>query len=171
MKLQIAESLKKLNGGDILLTDYSGDIVNLLVNKPKSYRIIYNKHDDVYLICDAMEYIHEEMTEIAIDEGWLPNTKEFMRQRNMDVDEYDSQQSENIIFIDSADIEDAFSNPYGAYATSEYSYEFPIESGSIFTKGNFGSGYFENAFPDLYSKLHRYAVDKNHAFVYDKPEW
>ena len=95
MKLRIAESdfiqesFQKVADGDVLLTDYAGDIANLLVNKPKSYRILWDKHDDVYLIADAMSYIHEEMIEKALEEGWLPKTQEVMKKRNMDVDEYD----------------------------------------------------------------------------------
>lgn len=164
MKLKIRESIQRLDGGDILLTDYSGDIANLCINKPKSYRIIYNKHDDVYLIADARKYIHEEMTEIALNEGWLPKTSEFMKKTHTDLDEYDSWQSENITFLSKEDIDEAFRNIFSSdLSMSEYSYEFPVTTGAIFTKGKYSDNYFPSAFPELFSKMKRYAVDNNYS--------
>ena len=171
MKLRIRESFQKLDGGDILLTDYAGDIANLLINKPKSYRILYNKHDDVYLIADAMNYIHEEMTEIAIYEGWLPKTQEFMKSRRIDVDDYDRDYSENIVFIPKDEMEVTFGKRFFSMALSEYSCEYPIETGSIFTKEEYHHNYLSDNFNDLYSRLKRVAVDKNYAFVEETTGW
>ena len=171
MKLRINESLQKLDGGNVLLTDYAGEIANLLINKPKSYRILYNKHDDVYLIADAMDYIHEEMTEIALDEGWLPKTKEFMAQHKLDVDDYDRDYSENIVFIPKDEMETAFGSKFYAMGMSEYGYEYPIETGSVFTKGDFGPSYLSNYFSGLYRRLKNYAVDANYAFIHDSTGW
>jgi hypothetical protein len=171
MKLRINESLQKLDGGNVLLTDYAGDIANLLVNKPKSYRILYNKHDDVYLIADAMDYIHEEMTEVALNDGWLPKTQAVMKERKMDVDEYDKFYSENIIFIPVEDMETAFGAKFYGMAMGEYGYEFPIETGSVFTKSDFGQRYFQQYFGDLYRRLKNYEVDSNYAFIHDATGW
>ena len=167
----IKESFQKIDDGGILLTDYAGDIANLLINKPKSYRILWNKHDDVYLVADAMTYIHEEMTEKALEEGWLPKTQEVMKKRNMDVDEYDKFFSENIIFISKDEMESTFSKNFYSMAMSEYGYEYPIKTGSVFTKGDFGSGYLSRYFGDLYKRLKNYAVDTNYAFTDEKTGW
>ena len=177
MKLRIAESdfiqesFQKIADGDVLLTDYAGDIANLLVNKPKSYRILWDKHDDVYLIANAMSYIHEEMIEKALEEGWLPKTQEVMKERNMDVDEYDKFFSENIIFIPKDEMEDTFGKNFYRMAMSDYGYEYPIKTGSVFTKGDFGSEYLSRYFGDLYKRLKNYAVDNNYAFTDDSTGW
>ena len=64
MKLKILERLQKL-GSDMFITDYAGDIVNLLVNKQKEYRFLYDAQADLYMICNAFDYIHSEMVEQA----------------------------------------------------------------------------------------------------------
>ena len=77
MKLRINERLQKL-GSDMFITDYAGDIVNLLVNKPKAYRFLYDAQADLYMICDAYDYIHLEMVSKAFDEGWYESQKNFI---------------------------------------------------------------------------------------------
>lgn len=82
MKLKILESncinerLQRL-GSDMFITDYAGDIVNLLVNKPKAYRFLYDAQADLYMICDAWDYIHLEMIEQAFNEGWYVDQEYF----------------------------------------------------------------------------------------------
>lgn len=83
MKLKILESncinerLQRL-GNDMFITDYAGDIVNLLVNKPKAYRFLYDAQADLYMICDAWDYIHLEMIEQAFKDGWYITQKDFI---------------------------------------------------------------------------------------------
>lgn len=83
MKLKILESncinerLQRL-GNDMFITDYAGDIVNLLVNKPKAYRFLYDAQADLYMICDAWDYIHLEMIEQAFKDGWYTTQKDFI---------------------------------------------------------------------------------------------
>lgn len=84
MKLKILESncinerLQRL-GNDMFITDYAGDIVNLLVNKPKAYRFLYDAQADLYMICDAWDYIHNDMIEQAFKEGWYESQKKFIK--------------------------------------------------------------------------------------------
>ena len=155
----ICESIKKLDGGNILLSDYVGDIVNLLTNKPKPYRIVYNEYDDVYLIADAQSYIHEDMTEIALDEGYLPNSKEFMQKYHEDIDDFDAYRTVNLIFLRDKDLSD-FGSYTDKYATAEFGYEYPITTGSLFTKASYSKSYLQQAVPDLYKKLSKYSIDE-----------
>ena len=89
LKLHIKESMKKLDNGNILLFDYVGNVVDLLRNKPRAYRIVYNKFDDIYLIARAEDYVHFDMTECALDEGYLPKTEEFMHNCHVYMNELD----------------------------------------------------------------------------------
>ena len=73
----LCERLQKL-GGDIFYTDYAGDIVNLLVNKPKAYRFLYDAQADLYIICDAWDYIHSDMVHAAFDKGLYLDQKQFI---------------------------------------------------------------------------------------------
>ena len=77
MKLRILERLQKL-GSDMFITDYAGDIVNLLKNKPKEYRFLYDAQADLYMICDAWDHIHSEMMDKAFRSGWYENQKDFI---------------------------------------------------------------------------------------------
>ena len=56
MKLRIRESIEKVD--DILVFDYVGDLINVLLNKPKPYRICYDPKNDIYGLGDAYKYIH-----------------------------------------------------------------------------------------------------------------
>ena len=73
----IKERLQKL-GSDMFITDYAGDIVNLLVNKPKEYRFLYDAQADLYMIGDAFNHIHFDMLKKAFDDGWYESQKEFI---------------------------------------------------------------------------------------------
>lgn len=156
----ISASIHKIDDGAVLLTDYAGDIVNLLVNKPKPYRIVYVPFDDVYLIADAKEYIHEYITQEALDEGWLQKLDEFMRKNHEDIEEIDAFRTVNLIFLRDEDLSQfgGYSDPY---ATTEFGYEYPITTGSVFTKSKYSKNYLSSAVPELYSKLQRYAIGEN----------
>jgi len=52
----IKERLEQTKYG--FVTNYAGDIVNFMVNKPKIYRITYYPGLDIYAICDGYENIH-----------------------------------------------------------------------------------------------------------------
>jgi hypothetical protein len=158
--MNITAAIHQLDNGGVLLTDYVGDVVNLLINKPKPYRLCYLEMDDVWLIADAMTYLHEEMIDIALQEGWIPNSSEFMQKYNEDVSYFDANRTVNLIFL----TDEALSK-FGSYtdpfATAEFGYEYPIITGSIFTKSNLVSNYFQRSVPDLYNKLQKYAIPEN----------
>lgn len=78
-KSALKERLQKL-GSDMFITDYAGDIVNLLVNKPKAYRFLYDAQADLYMICDAWDYIHMDMVKQAFKEGWYADEKDFIEE-------------------------------------------------------------------------------------------
>ena len=65
MKLKIRESFKQLDI-DLFIAVYVGDVVNILVNKPKPYRITYIKYDDLYIIANAETNVHYDMTDKVI---------------------------------------------------------------------------------------------------------
>lgn len=76
MKLLIKESPKlcekfeQFEAG-VYFTDYVGDIVNLMLNKPKVYRIVYDSQFDVYAMCDARKYIHDNLSELLFNSGFV----------------------------------------------------------------------------------------------------
>ena len=158
-KLHIKESLKELDN-NLFITEYVGDMVNLLINKPKPYRIIYNDLDNVYIIADAISYIHPNMLRVAINQGWLPNTKEKLEHSNMDIIDYSMKFGKNIMFLPTSEIDNAFNDQKERYDTFEYFNEYPILTGSIFTKTKNGDYYLEREIPDLYKflKRHRYFI-------------
>lgn len=171
MKLRIYEKLHKLetpfhlSDTEAFITDYVGDIVNLCLNKNTSYRISYVPDDDVYLIVDANRAIHEEILEIALKTGWLPKTSEFMKKCHFSVDEYDANRSNNLIYVTKSEIDSAFKNMFtdkDTISIYEYAYEWPIETGAIFTKGNGSQLEFKISWKELYNKLKPYAVDHNY---------
>ena len=136
IKIIIEESMKKLDNGNILLFDYVSNVVDLLRNKPMAYRIVYDKFDDVYLVAKASDYVHSDMTECALNEGYLPKTEEFMDKCNVDIYELDSNYTDNLIYLTDNDLSN-FGSYTDPYATAEFGYEYPIDKGSIFTKSNF----------------------------------
>lgn len=77
MKLKINERLQKLSS-DMFITDYAGDIAQLLVNKPKPYRFLYDAQADLYMICDAWDHIHMDMVDKAFRSGWYEDQKDFL---------------------------------------------------------------------------------------------
>lgn len=74
---KLKESLEKIDGCFITKSPY--DIVNLLKNKPKEYRILYDKNIDMYMIGDAEQYIHHQFLEKAFKNGYYYSQEEFMK--------------------------------------------------------------------------------------------
>lgn len=64
--------------GGFFVTSSGYDIINLLKNKPKVYRILYDSNLDLYMICDANDAIHQEMLEKAYKNGVYYNMEEFI---------------------------------------------------------------------------------------------
>ncbi len=75
-KLQISESVsldERLEdiGNSTYCTDSAQDIANWIVNKPKPYRIIYDKTYDVWCIADAAVQTHKDMSIDMFDSNYL----------------------------------------------------------------------------------------------------
>jgi hypothetical protein len=124
--LNIDESLEQLEP-DMFVTDFVGDIVNLLVNKPKPYRILWDYSTDVYVIGDAYTYIHRDLLDVIKDAGYTKT--------------YDNNKS--CIFIPYTQME----SDWEVEERTERTY---ITTGIITTNGD-----FSKLFPDLYNKLKR----------------
>lgn len=74
---KIDESFQKL-ADDIFITDSVNDIYNLITNKPKFYRILYDSLIDKYMICDGNDYIHFDMLNKAFAQGYYESIKDFI---------------------------------------------------------------------------------------------
>lgn len=58
---------------NIFATDSVYDVINILRNKPKSYRLVYDNNIHMYFIGDAFNYIHQDLLEAAFRSGFYPN--------------------------------------------------------------------------------------------------
>lgn len=56
----------------IFATNSVYDVINILKNKPKSYRIVLDKKLNYYFIGDARNYIHLDLLEAAFRSGFYP---------------------------------------------------------------------------------------------------
>lgn len=65
----IKENLEELSDG-IYATQSAYDILNLFKNKPKAYRVVYDKNNRYYFIGDALKYIHGDLISAAYDMGF-----------------------------------------------------------------------------------------------------
>ena len=122
--LNINESLEQLEP-DMFVTDYVGDIVNLLVNKPKQYRILWDYSTDVYVIGNANTYIHRNLLYAIKNAGYTQT--------------YNNNKS--CVFIPYTQME----SYWEVEDRTERTY---ITTGIITTDGD-----FSKLFPDLYNKL------------------
>ena len=74
----VNETLEKLDNGFITKSAY--DIANLLKNKPKEYRILYDNRIKMYMIGDANDVIHHQLMEKAFKQGYYYSQEEFMKE-------------------------------------------------------------------------------------------
>lgn len=70
---KLNESLEQLPNG--VITDSPYDILNLLTNKSKPYRILYDANIDKYMIGDAWDTIHLKLLEDAIKQGYYSDNQ------------------------------------------------------------------------------------------------
>ena len=56
----------------IFATNSVYDVINILKNKPKSYRVVFDKKLNYYFIGDARNYIHLDLLEAAFRSGFYP---------------------------------------------------------------------------------------------------
>lgn len=83
----LTESLHKL-GSDCFITDSPYDIKNLIMNKPKLYRILYDSNIDMYMIGDGNEVIHWDMITEARRQGYYANQEDFIDELGGTLDNY-----------------------------------------------------------------------------------
>lgn len=83
----LTESLHKL-GSNCFITDSPYDIKNLIMNKPKLYRILYDSNIDMYMIGDGNEVIHWEMLIEANRRGYYHSQEYFIDTLGGDMNNY-----------------------------------------------------------------------------------
>ena len=155
----LREKLEQL-GADIYVTNYAGDIANMLVNKPMPYRVCYDEDYDVYVIADAEKYVHYQMTKILGASNYMYQFRDFEDRMK---EEIIKRQIRYRIPKGALDIASVYSsignktdflfipNGYSTMKeTSFYKYEMPITTGTIYTVSENEIKVFCN---DLYNKL------------------
>lgn len=83
----LQERLERHDSG-IIITDYVGDVVNLLINKPKPYRIVYDTVFGVYGIGDAYNFIHGDIQNVLKEYGYEEKTTHTVTLRSKKVRDY-----------------------------------------------------------------------------------
>lgn len=166
------ENLEEIAGGTYC-TDYVGDIVNWLLNKPKPYRILYDKKYDVWCIADAMQSTHKDMSIDMFDSDYLygvandldGDIQKFREEGNFN-DGYTDAEVYSEWLFDNRLMKGCFFIPnnmnYRDYEESGfYSVNIPITTGNIFvTRASEFSP--DGIFKDLYNKLNmRGAIRQN----------
>ena len=169
LKLKIKEGVslnEKLEeiANSTFATDLAGDIANWILNKPKAYRILYDKKYDVWVIADAMQNTHKDMSIDLFDSDYLYGVA-----RHLDDDITKMREEDNLgagwtdaevysdYGFDHYILKGLFFIPkhmrYGDYEESGfYSCEIPIKSGSIFVQ-RYSEFSDSGIFKDLYNKL------------------
>lgn len=66
------EKFEELEHG-IYAANITQEIINWFKNKPKSYRVAYDKDINMYFIGDAYNFIHQDLIEAAINAVFYPN--------------------------------------------------------------------------------------------------
>jgi hypothetical protein len=64
------EKIERYNQ-DLYFTNYAGDVKNILLNKPKPYRIVYDSVNDIYAIGSALKYTHNDLAKMIVDSGYI----------------------------------------------------------------------------------------------------
>ena len=74
----ITERLESLANKTGYITGNSRDIANLLKNKPKDYRILYDRNIDMYMIGDGNDIIHYDLLLSAYHDAYYYNMEDFI---------------------------------------------------------------------------------------------
>ena len=143
--IKLNERLEKM--GDCFCTTSAYDIVNLLKNKPKEYRILYDAKIGYYLIGEAEHFIHHQLMEKAFDEGLYYPVKDFMQNMCGGFDKYSLYSYQDLGidgYYDGEDDEnfDAFlyyivfsPNEEWELGTDGYDKRYDYPFGHVFTRG------------------------------------
>lgn len=164
-KVSLDERLEEI-ADSTYATDSATDIANCLINKPKPYRIIYDKKFDVWCIADAMKQTHKDMSIDLFDSDYLYGVSRkvddhinFARNDGDFNSGYTDAEVYSDYGFDNYYLKGLFFIPkdmnYNDYEESGfYSCEVPITSGTIFVQR--ASEFSESGiFKDLYKKLDR----------------
>ena len=159
----IVEKLEEIASGTYC-TGSTNEIVSWLLNKPKPYRLLYDKVLDVWCIADATKNVHKDMAIDMFDSGYLYNNPEHIdidayvlnmrkdRRFNdgyTDAEVYSDYSFKNIYLLGCFFIPNGYE--YRDYEESGfYSVRTKITTGTIFTQAR---GDLENYFTPLYRKL------------------
>ena len=107
----LSESLHRLDS-NCFITDSPYDIKNLIMNKPKLYRILYDANIDMYMIGDGYDIVHWDMIQEAKRQGYYVNQEEFIDELGGTLDNY-VETGINGLYEDDYEI-----NPYLLYMIS-----------------------------------------------------
>lgn len=69
--MKIVERLEEIDD-NIFATQSGYDIVNVMKNKSKPYRLLFDKNNRMYFIGDAYNYVHSNLLEAAYESGFYP---------------------------------------------------------------------------------------------------
>ena len=144
----MVESIKRINErlediGKCFITKSAYDIVNLLKNKPKEYRILYDNRIKMYMIGDANDITHWDMIQDAYKNALYYDQEDFIEKLGGTLDNYvDIGQSG---FWD-GDTEEENIEPYLWYivfspneewilGTDGYNKRYDYPFGHVFTRG------------------------------------
>lgn len=159
--IMLNEGLEEVADG-VFCTDYAGDVANLLVNKPKPYRFIYDEDYDVYIIADAEKYVHYQLAKMLVSSGYMYKFRDFednMREETI------KRQMKYKIPASAMSIENVYASmgnkigfifipgDYSLKSFEEksfYRFETPITTGTIYTTSDNELSVFCR---DLYNKL------------------
>ncbi len=137
----LTESLQRL-ASNAFITDSPYQIRDLLVNKPKLYRILYDKNIDRYMIGDGMDVIHWDLIEAAYDQGYYYKMDDFIDEIGT-LDNY-VEFGQGGQFIDDREIESyliymVFSPDEDSFYLGEdgYQFKYPLSFGTIYTRDSY----------------------------------
>lgn len=162
-KLRIYETLEEI-APSTYCTDSAKDIANWIVNKPKPYRILYDRTYDVWCIADAMSQTHKDMSIDMFDTDTkylygaarhLDDDIARMREEGKFNDGYTDAEVYSDYQFDHKNLVGMIFIPnnmnYRDYEESGfYEIQSRIKTGTIFTLFPFNSS---GVFKDLYAKL------------------
>ena len=158
MQLRIKEGLEILENG-ITVTDYVGDIVNFLVNRPKNYRVVYDSNIDLWAIIDSTKMTHAMIVEYLAKSGFVDFRKfniDEIIEEDEDYEDYEDYEIycdyyyglkrlvAGLIFVPN---NSTFTD---TYAGEMYEYPTHIKTGTIYTNERYD---MRTIFNELYSKL------------------
>jgi hypothetical protein len=66
----LTEKLSQISN-NLYCTDYVGNVADLILNKPKAYRLLYDSYFDIWCIADANNWTHDKMAKEMFGSGYV----------------------------------------------------------------------------------------------------